>query len=135
MLTTALCKSAFPSPKQNSHCNKHECSEKYEHIQIDDVTFGHEKKAYEKIEKSRNELSLSSKNTTLLQIKPEFLMQALPHVAMFMKHGLQSERDLIGSMEFLAKMKGISFQALEEAKETIRKDVLSFAIKESTLGD
>ncbi len=53
---------------------------------------------------------------------------------MFMKHGLQSERDLIGSMEFLAKIKEISFQALEEAKETMRKNVLSFAIKESTSG-
>ncbi|WP_375623247.1 MULTISPECIES: hypothetical protein [unclassified Bartonella] len=70
----------------------------------------------------------------MLQIKPELLTEALPHVAMFMKHGLRSERDLIGSMEFLAKMKGISSHAAEEAKETMRKNVLSFAIKESTLG-
>ncbi len=73
------------------------------------MTFGHEKKAYEKIEKGRNELSRPSKNTTLLPIKLGLLIEALPHVAMFMKHGLQSERDLLGSMEFLAKMKGTSF--------------------------
>ncbi len=48
-------------------------------------------------------------------------MQALPYVVMFMKNGLQSERECSGSMEFLFKMKGISFQALEEAKETMRK--------------
>ncbi|WP_273723719.1 hypothetical protein [Bartonella sp. AU18XJBT] len=70
------------------------------------MTFGHEKIAYENIEKGKNELSLSSKNNKWLQIKPEFLMQALPHVAMFMKHGAKSDRDLIGSMEFLTKMKG-----------------------------
>ncbi len=37
-------------------------------------------------------------------------------------------------MDFLATMKGISFQDLEEAKEIMIKNVLSFAIKESTLG-
>ncbi|WP_375653625.1 helix-turn-helix domain-containing protein [Bartonella sp. OD88NMGDW] len=109
------------TPNYDCNCNKNECSEKSEHTQINNMTFGHEKKAYEKIEKGRSELSLSSKNTTLLPIKSEFLTQALPHVAMFMKHGLQSERDLIGSMDFLAKIKGISFQELEEAKETMRK--------------
>ncbi len=30
-------------------------------------------------------------------------MQALPYVVMFMKYGLQSERECSGSMEFLAK--------------------------------
>ncbi|WP_375626480.1 hypothetical protein [Bartonella sp. PS17NMGDW] len=109
------------TPNYDCNCNKNECSEKSEHTQINNMTFGHEKKAYEKIEKGRSELSLSSKNTTLLPIKSEFLTQALPHVAMFMKHGLQSERDLIGSMDFLAKIKGISFQELEEAKETMMK--------------
>ncbi|WP_375695664.1 replication initiation protein RepC, partial [Bartonella sp. AC66GZZY] len=58
------------------------------------------------------------------------LMQALPNVAMFVKHGLQSERDLIGSMEFLATMKGISFHAVEDAKKTmgIKKAALAIAI-------
>ncbi len=56
-------------------------------------------------------------------------MQALPHVAMFMKHGLQSERECSGSMEILTKMKGISFQELEEAKETMRKKCAFFCYK------
>ncbi|WP_273789837.1 replication initiation protein RepC [Bartonella sp. ML70XJBT] len=66
----------------------------------------------------------------MLQIKPEFLTEALPNVAMFMKYGLQSERDLIGSMEFLAKMKGISSHAIKEAKKImgIKKAALAIAI-------
>ncbi len=48
LLTTALWESAFPSPKQNSHCNKHECSEKSEHMQTTDVTYGHEKRLMKK---------------------------------------------------------------------------------------
>nr|WP_275064958.1 replication initiation protein RepC [Bartonella sp. ML71XJBT] len=49
---------------------------------------------------------------------------------MFLENGLQSERDLIGSMEFLAKMKGISSQAIEEAKKTmgLQKAALAIAI-------
>ncbi|CAK00494.1 plasmid replication protein RepC [Bartonella tribocorum] len=87
-------------------------------------------KAYEKIEKSKTENTLPSKNSKSLQIKPELLAQALPNVAMFMKHGLQSERDLIGSMEFLATMKGISSHAVESAKKTMgtKKAALAIAI-------
>ncbi len=48
LFTTALWESAFPSPKQNSHCNKHECSEKYKHMQTTDVTYGHEKRLMKK---------------------------------------------------------------------------------------
>ncbi|WP_273789563.1 hypothetical protein [Bartonella sp. ML70XJBT] len=90
-------------------------------IHIEYTTLKHicncNKKAYEKIEKGKTENALPSKNNKSLQIKPEFLTEALPNVAMFMKYGLQSERDLIGSMEFLAKMKGISSHAIKEAKK------------------
>ncbi|WP_039761288.1 plasmid replication protein RepC [Bartonella queenslandensis] len=114
----------------NCNCNKNECSEKSEHTQINNMTSGHEKKAYEKIEKSKTETTIPSNTTKSLQIKPELLTQALPNVAMFMKHGLQSERDLIGSMEFLAKMKGISPCAVEDAKNAMgmRKAALAIAI-------
>ncbi|WP_244979391.1 hypothetical protein [Bartonella queenslandensis] len=90
-----------------SNCNESEClnsNENNQNIEKIEKT----KIAYEKIEKGKTENTLPSKNSKSLQIKPELLAQALPNVTMFMKHGLQSERDLIGSMEFLAKMKGIS---------------------------
>ncbi|WP_375612520.1 MULTISPECIES: hypothetical protein [unclassified Bartonella] len=61
------------------------------------------KKAYENIEKGRNGTSFPSKNNKWLRIKLGLLMQALPYVVMFMKNGLQSERECSGSMEFLAK--------------------------------
>ncbi|WP_375641682.1 MULTISPECIES: hypothetical protein [unclassified Bartonella] len=51
--------------------------------------------AYENIGKGKNELSLSLKNNKWLQIKPELLMQALPHVAMFMKHGLCNLKEIV----------------------------------------
>lgn len=110
--------------------NKKECSEKSEHTQITDVTFGHDKMAYEKKEKGKNETSLPSKGNTLPQIHPEILAKALPNTIMFLKHELQSERDLTGSMEFLAKMSGISSHAVEEAKKTMgfKKAALAIAI-------
>ncbi|GAA5109935.1 helix-turn-helix domain-containing protein [Bartonella jaculi] len=43
--------------------------------------------AYEKIEKSKTESTLSSKNNKSLQIKSELLTEALPNVVMFLKHG------------------------------------------------
>lgn len=52
-------------------------------------------------------------------MKPKLLKEALSHTVMFLKYALQSERDLVGSREFLAQMKGISSQAVEEAKKTI----------------
>ncbi len=45
---------------------------------------------------------------------------------MFMKHGVQSERDLIKSMEFLATMKGILPHVIEKTKKTIRKSAFFF---------
>ncbi|UTO27681.1 plasmid replication protein RepC [Bartonella harrusi] len=113
-----------------SNCNKKECSEKSEHTQINNMTFGHDKKAYENKQKGKTEGDLPSKESELLQIKPKFLAQALPNTARFLKHGLQSERDLIGSMELLAKMKGISPHALQEAKQTmgIKKTALAIAL-------
>nr|ADN97095.1 replication protein C [Bartonella sp. TT0105] len=118
------------TPNYNCNCNKHECSELSEHTQTINVTPGHDKMAYENIEKGKTESTLPSKNSKSLQIKPELLTQALPNVAMFVKHGLQSERDLIRSMEFLATMKGISSHAVEEAKKTmgIKKAALAIAI-------
>ncbi|WP_254475500.1 plasmid replication protein RepC [Bartonella sp. B1098] len=112
------------------NCNKNECSEKSEHTQINNVTSGHDKITYENTEKGKTEYTLPSKRNEPLQIKPELLTEALPNVAMFLKHGLQSERDLIGYMEFLAKMKGISSNAVEEAKKTmgIKKAALAIAI-------
>ncbi|GAA5112950.1 plasmid replication protein RepC [Bartonella jaculi] len=120
----------YTTPKHNSNCNKKECSEKSEHTQITNVTFGHNKIAYEKREKGKTEISSLSKGSSLPQIRPELLAKALPNTAMFLKHGLQSERDLIGSMEFLAKMNGISNHAVEEAKKTmgIKKAALAIGI-------
>nr|WP_275065392.1 replication initiation protein RepC [Bartonella sp. ML69XJBT] len=94
------------------------------------MTYGHEKIAYEKTEKGKTETTLPPKKNKSLQIKPKFLKEALPNTAMFLENGLQSERDLIGSMEFLAKMKGISSQAIEEAKKTmgLQKAALAIAI-------
>ncbi|MCZ2159167.1 plasmid replication protein RepC [Bartonella sp. 220] len=114
----------------NYNCNKKECSEKSEHTQINNVTFSHDKKAYENKEKGKTKDTSFSNNSTLPQIKPELLIRALPNTAMFFKHGLQSERDLIGSMEFLSKMKGISSHALQEAKRImgIKKAALAVAI-------
>ncbi|WP_019223216.1 plasmid replication protein RepC [Bartonella rattaustraliani] len=88
------------------------------------------KLAYEKIEKRKAENTIPSNNNELHQIKPELLTKALPNVAMFMKYGLQSERDLIGATEFLAKMKGISPYAVEDAKKTMgmKKAALAIAI-------
>ncbi|EJF92283.1 hypothetical protein ME9_01685 [Bartonella taylorii 8TBB] len=114
----------------NCNCNKKECSDNSEHTQTINATSGHNKKAYEKKEKGKTQTTFSSKDPTLPQIKPEFLATALPNTAMFLKHGLQSERDLIGSMEFLATMKGISSHAVEEAKKTmgIKKAALAIGI-------
>lgn len=113
-----------------SNCNENENSNINENNQIVKTTENYTKIAYEKIEKGKTENTLPSKNFKSLQIKPELLTQALPNVAMFMKHGLQSERDLIGSMEFLATMKGISSHAVEDAKKTmgIKKAALAIAI-------
>ncbi|WP_208441895.1 plasmid replication protein RepC [Bartonella raoultii] len=112
------------------NCNKNECSDHFEQTQINNATSGHDKMAYEKIEKSKTENTLPLKNDKLLQIKPELLTEALPNVAMFLKHGLQSERDLTGSMEFLAKMNRISPHAVEEAKRNmgIKRAALAIAI-------
>ncbi|WP_019220185.1 plasmid replication protein RepC [Bartonella florencae] len=116
--------------KHNCNCNKHVCSDKPEHTQINNMTYGHNKTAYENIKKGKTETPLSSKKAPLLHIKPEFLNEALPNTAMFLKHGLQSERDLTDSMEFLAKMKGISTHTVEEAKKTmgLQKAALAIAI-------
>ncbi|MCL6230344.1 helix-turn-helix domain-containing protein [Bartonella bilalgolemii] len=103
----------------NCKCNRNECSDNSEHTQINDVTSGHNKMAYEKRVNGKNETSLPSKGNTLPQIHPEILAKALPNTTMFLKHELQSERDLTGSMEFLAKMSGISSHAVEEAKKTM----------------
>ncbi|MGF7156942.1 hypothetical protein [Bartonella heixiaziensis] len=67
------------TPNYNCNCNKNECSDNSEHTQITNVTSGHEKKAYEKIEKGKTETSLPSKGSTLPQIKPEMLEKALPN--------------------------------------------------------
>ncbi|EJF82587.1 hypothetical protein MCU_01384 [Bartonella elizabethae Re6043vi] len=40
----------------------------------------HGKKAYEKIDKSKTKNPLSSKNTALLQIKPDLLSEVLPSI-------------------------------------------------------
>ncbi len=114
----------------NSNCNKNEYSNSHENNQNRDTIENCKEIAYERIEKSKTENALPSKNSKSPPIKPEFLTQALPNVAMFMKHGLQSERDLIGSMEFLATMKGISSHAVEDAKKTmgIKKAALAIAI-------
>ncbi|QEG79281.1 replication protein C (plasmid) [Bartonella kosoyi] len=118
------------TPKHICNCNKNECSDHSERTQINNITSGHEKMAYEKIEKSKAGSALPSKNNKSLQIKPELLVEALPNVTMFMKHGLQSERDLIGSMEFFAKMNRISSHAVEEAKKNmgIKRAALAIAI-------
>nr|WP_244979412.1 replication initiation protein RepC [Bartonella queenslandensis] len=120
----------YTTPNLISNCNKNENLNLNENNQNVETTDNCTKIAHEKIEKGKTENTLPSKNSKLLQIKPELLTQALPHVAMFVKHGLQSERDLIGSMEFLAKMKGISSQAVEDAKKTmgIKKAALAIAI-------
>ncbi|WP_375695876.1 replication initiation protein RepC [Bartonella sp. AC67GZZY] len=120
----------YTTPNLISNCNKNESSNFHENNQNVETTDNDTKIAHERIEKGKTENTLPSKDSKLLQIKPEFLMQALPNVAMFVKHGLQSERDLIGSMEFLATMKGISFHAVEDAKKTmgIKKAALAIAI-------
>ncbi|PIT69230.1 hypothetical protein [Bartonella tribocorum] len=74
------------TPNLNCNCNKNEGSENSEHTQINNMAFDHEKKAYEKIEKSKTESTLPSKNSKSLQIKPKILTQALHHVAMFVKN-------------------------------------------------
>ncbi len=69
------------------------------------MTFGHNEKAYKNTVNGKTKPSKSSKNTIFPQIRPEILIKALLNTTMFLPHGLQSERDLIGSMEFLVKMK------------------------------
>lgn len=110
--------------------NKNEYSNFHENNQDRDTTENYTKTAYEKKRESKTRAPLSASNSTLPQIRPEMLARALPNTAIFLKHGLQSERDLIGSMELLAKMKGISSHALEEAKTTmgIQKAALAIAI-------
>ncbi len=108
--------------------NKKECSEKSEHTQITDVTFGHDKMAYEKKEKGKNETVLPPNNSTLPQIKPYMWIRALPHTAMYLDNRLTSVRDLIGSVGFLAKIMGISPSAVEEAKNTMGLEKTAFAM-------
>ncbi|WP_336294034.1 replication initiation protein RepC [Bartonella sp. CB169] len=64
------------------------------------------------------------------QINPNLLSKALPNTAMFIKHGLQSERDLIGSMEHLSKVMHISSHAIEQAKNVmgLKKAALAIGI-------
>lgn len=120
----------YTTPNLICKCKKNEYSNSCENNQNLETTKNYEKFAYEKKVKGKTKNALSSKNRKSLQIKPELLTQALPNVAMFMKHGLQSENDLIGSMEFLAKMKGISSFAVEDAKKTmgVKKAALAIAI-------
>lgn len=56
---------------------KKECSDNSEHTQTINVTFGHDKMAYENIENGKTETSLPSKGSTLPQIKPEILEKRL----------------------------------------------------------
>ncbi|EJF82490.1 plasmid replication protein RepC [Candidatus Bartonella washoeensis] len=118
------------TPKHTYNCKKNECSEFSEHTQTTSVTSGHSKKAYENKEKSKTQTSFPSKGGTLPQIKPEMLAKALPNVAMYLKYGLESENDLIGAMDFLPEMSGMSPSAVEEAKKTmgLKKAALAIGI-------
>ncbi|MGF7158368.1 plasmid replication protein RepC [Bartonella heixiaziensis] len=118
------------TPNYNCNCNKNECSNNSEHTQIVNVTFGHDKMAYEKIKKSKTETPLPSKGSTLPQIKPEMLEKALPNAALFSECGLQTESDLIRSMYPMYRMIKVSEHAAEQATKImgLKKTALAIAI-------
>ncbi|WP_396584274.1 plasmid replication protein RepC [Bartonella grahamii] len=118
------------TPNYNCNCNKNECSEKSEHTQNTNMTFGHEKMAYENIAKGKTETPLPSKGSTLPQIKPEMLEKALPNAAVFSECGLQTESDLIRSMYPMYRMIKVSEHAAEQATKImgLKKTALAIAI-------
>ncbi|MCZ2328955.1 replication initiation protein RepC [Bartonella sp. F02] len=118
----------FFKQKTSKMTYKHVASD----IHIEHTTLNYKcncnKKAHENEEKGKTKGTSSSNNSTLQQIKPELLAKALPNTAMLLKHKLQSERDLIGSMEFLSKMVGISSHAIQESIQTMGFEKAALAI-------
>ncbi|WP_375676767.1 replication initiation protein RepC [Bartonella sp. AP88XZML] len=114
----------------NCNCNKNECSDNSEHTQIVNVTFGHDKMAYENIENGKTETSLPSKGSTLPQIKPEILEKALPNAVLFSECSFQTESDLIHSMYPMYRMIKVSEHAAEQATKImgLKKTALAIAI-------
>ncbi|WP_208438674.1 replication initiation protein RepC [Bartonella grahamii] len=118
------------TPNYNCNCNKNECSDNSEHTQTINVTSGHDKMAYENIEKGKSEISLPSKGSTLPQIKPEILEKALPNAVLFSECSFQTESDLIHSMYPMYRMIKVSEQAAEQATKImgLKKTALAIAI-------
>ncbi|AQX31570.1 plasmid replication protein RepC [Bartonella schoenbuchensis] len=115
-----ICKSNTNTQKTN-HPSKNKItimnSDKSEYSKIN-ATFSRSKNNSER-DTREAEQTLLLNGGALPQIKPETLVSAMPNVSEFLDNKLNSVDDLVNSTDFLAKMTGISPDALKHAKITM----------------
>ncbi|WP_413154796.1 plasmid replication protein RepC [Bartonella sp. cb54] len=124
-----ICKSNKANHQNNDSSKKQEKKrlDKSKHISKNNATFSRNKKAYEN-NNSKNERSIPLNDCALLQIKSEMWVKAMPHTAMYLDNNLKGAKDIIGSMDFLSKMLGISASAIETAKKSMGLEKTALAI-------
>nr|CDP79651.1 replication initiation protein RepC [Bartonella schoenbuchensis] len=114
-----ICKSNTDTQKTN-HSSKNKItimnSDKSEYSKIN-ATFSRSKNSERDTREAEPTLLLNG--GALPQIKPETLVSAMPNVSEFLDNKLNSVDDLVNSTDFLAKMTGISPDALKHAKITM----------------
>ncbi|WP_245256348.1 plasmid replication protein RepC [Bartonella melophagi] len=127
-----ICKSNTNTQKTN-HSSKNKPtimnSDKSEYSSITNATSSRYKNNSER-DTRETEATLFSNDGVLPQIKPETLVSAMPNVSEFLDNKLNSVDDLVSSTEFLAKMTGISPDAVKQARETMgfKKAALAIGI-------
>ncbi|WP_336277017.1 plasmid replication protein RepC [Bartonella sp. CB178] len=109
-----------------SNRKKEKCTDKLKYIQKNHE-ISQSKKAYESHNSRSKQKTISSKNI-LPQIKSEIWKKAMPHTSMYLDNNINSIKDIVSSMGFLAKMLGISSNAVEQAKTTMGLEKAALAI-------
>ncbi len=116
-----ICKSNTDTQKTN-HSSKNKLtimnSDKSEYSKTINATSSRYENNSEK-NTCETEPTLLLNDSVLPQIKPETLVSAMPNVSEFLDNKLNSVDDLARSTEFLAKMTGISPDAVKQARETM----------------
>ncbi|WP_051101965.1 replication initiation protein RepC [Bartonella schoenbuchensis] len=100
-------------------------SDKSEYSKIN-ATFSRSKNSERDTREAEQTLLLNG--GALPQIKPETLISAMPNVSEFLDNKLNSVDDLVNSTDFLAKMTGISPDAVKQAKITMGFKKAAFAM-------
>ncbi|ENN90460.1 plasmid replication protein RepC [Bartonella schoenbuchensis] len=123
-----ICKSNTDTQKTN-HSSKNKItimnSDKSEYSKIN-ATFSRSKNSERDTREAEQTLLLNG--GALPQIKPETLISAMPNVSEFLDNKLNSVDDLVNSTDFLAKMTGISPDAVKQAKITMGFKKAAFAM-------